>query len=66
MISLDGSNKAKAMKKFHEKVRQKLENKNQKIAKKANKGRKNLIIELGDWVWVYLRNDRFSSQRKPN
>ncbi|PHT84388.1 hypothetical protein T459_12831 [Capsicum annuum] len=60
----DGSKKAEAMKKLHEKVRQKHEKKNQEIAKRANKGRRSLILEPGDWVWVHLRKHRFPSQRK--
>ena len=32
--------------------------------KRANKGRKKMLFELGDLVWVHLRKDRFSKQRK--
>ena len=63
MISLDGSKRAEAMKNLHEKVRLRLEKKNQEVARQANKGRRKLILELGDWVWVHLRKDRFPSQR---
>ena len=49
--------------KLHEKVRLRLEKKNQEVAKRANKGRRKIILELGDWVWVHLRKDRFPSQR---
>jgi len=31
---------------------------------KVNKGRKEVIFRPGDWVWVHLRKDRFSNQRK--
>jgi len=52
------------MKKMHEAVRIKLEKKNHEVAKRANKGRRKLVLEPGDWVWVHLRKDRFPAQRK--
>jgi hypothetical protein len=32
--------------------------------KHVNKGRKNIVFEQGDLVWVHLRNDRFPVQCK--
>jgi hypothetical protein len=32
--------------------------------KHANKGRKKVLFEQGDLVWVHLRKDRFPEQRK--
>ena len=32
--------------------------------KHANKGRKKVLFEPGDLVWVHLRKDRFPEQRK--
>jgi hypothetical protein len=32
--------------------------------KHSNKGRKKMLFELGDLVWVHLRKDRFPEQRK--
>jgi hypothetical protein len=32
--------------------------------KRANKGRKKVLFEQGDLVWVHLRKDRFPDQRK--
>lgn len=64
MISLDESKRAESMKKLHKKVRLLIEKKNQDIARRVNKGRKKLILESGDWVWVHLRKERFLSQRK--
>ena len=52
------------MKKLHEKVRLHLEKKNQEVAKKANKGRKRIVLEPGDWVWVHFRKERFPNHRK--
>ena len=33
-------------------------------AKQANKNRKKLVLEPGDWVWVNMRKKRFPKQRK--
>jgi len=32
--------------------------------KQVNKGRKKIIFELDDWVWVHIRKERFHEQRK--
>lgn len=50
VLSFGGSKRVEAMKKIHEKVRLHLENKNQEVAKKANKGCLRLVLELGEWV----------------
>ena len=33
-------------------------------ARQANKGRKKVVFEPGDWVWIHLRKERFHHQRK--
>ncbi|KAK7376628.1 hypothetical protein VNO78_34449 [Psophocarpus tetragonolobus] len=33
-------------------------------AKQANKGRRRIVFEPGDWVWVHMRKERFPKQRK--
>ena len=38
--------------------------KNERYAKQANKNRKEVVLEPGDWVWVHMRNERFPKQRK--
>ncbi|XP_059284791.1 uncharacterized protein LOC132038084 [Lycium ferocissimum] len=45
VLSLDGNKRAEAMKKIHEKARLQLEKKNQKVAKRANQGRKRVVLE---------------------
>ena len=55
--SLDGQ------KKLHDSVRQQIEKKNEQYANKANKGRRQVIFEPGDWVWVHLRKERFPARR---
>ena len=52
------------MKKLHEKVRLHHDKKNQETAKRAKKGRKRVVLEPGDWVWVHFRKERFPNKRK--
>ena len=62
--SLDGQKKAETVKKLHESVRQQIEKKNEQYATKANKGRRQVIFEPGDWVWVHMRKERFPARRR--
>jgi hypothetical protein len=38
--------------------------KNEHYAFKANNGWKMVIFEPGDWVWMYMHNERFSERRR--
>ena len=49
---------------LHESVRQQIEKRNRVYATKANKRRKNVVFQPGDWVWVHMRNERFPAHRK--
>ena len=62
--NLDGKAKAELVKKLHEKVRLNIEKQTEHYAKQANKGRKQVIFEPGDWVWLHLRKERFPAKRK--
>ena len=62
--SLDGKKKAEKVKEIHKRVKQQIEKKNQQHATQANKGRRRVTFEPGDWVWVHMRKERFPSQRK--
>jgi translation initiation factor IF-1 len=53
--SLDGQKKAELVKSLHERVRLQIVKKNEKVASQANKGRRRVIFEPGDWVWVHMR-----------
>ena len=64
MTSLDGQKKAEMVKKFHESVRQHIEKKNEQYATKANKGLRQVLFELGDWVWVHMKKERFPTHRR--
>uniref|UniRef100_A0A2N9F8T6 Reverse transcriptase domain-containing protein n=1 Tax=Fagus sylvatica TaxID=28930 RepID=A0A2N9F8T6_FAGSY len=37
---------------------------NERVTSQANKGRRRVIFELGDWVWVHMRKERFPAHRK--
>src|SRR2546422_9926757 len=63
-LSLDGEKKAKLVKEMHEKAKERIEKRNKTYADSANKGRKDVQFQKGDWVWVHFRKERFPLQRK--
>ena len=62
--SLEGAKKAELMKKIHARIKQNIEQRNEQRARKANTGRKQVIFQPGEWVWVHMRKERFPTQRK--
>ncbi|XP_041001589.1 uncharacterized protein LOC121247286, partial [Juglans microcarpa x Juglans regia] len=62
--SLDGQKKADLVKSLHERVRLQIAQKNERVASQANKGRRRVIFEPGDWVWVHMRKERFPAHRR--
>lgn len=48
--SLDGKRKAELVKSLHKNVRKQIEKKSKQYAEQANKGRKIVTFEPGDWV----------------
>ena len=54
-VSLDGNRKARVVKTLHESVRQQIKKRNRVHATKANKGRKHVVFQPGDWVWMHMR-----------
>ncbi|GKV23267.1 hypothetical protein SLEP1_g33016 [Rubroshorea leprosula] len=62
--SLDEKKKVEVVKQLHERVRQNIERRTEQYAKQANKGRKKVVFEPGDWVWVHMRKERFPAQRR--
>ncbi|KAK7379837.1 hypothetical protein VNO78_34257 [Psophocarpus tetragonolobus] len=56
--------KAEYVKKLHEQMKAQIEKKNESYARQANKGRKKVVFQPGDWVWVHMRKERFPKQRK--
>ena len=62
--SLDGQKKAEMVKKPHESVWRHIEKKNEQYATKANKSRRLVIFEPGNWIWVHMRKERFLARRQ--
>jgi len=49
---------------LHERVRNQIENQTKVYATKGNREIKELILNEGDWVSLYLRKERFPTKRK--
>jgi len=63
-IHKEGVSRSEFVKKLHERVRNQIENQIKVYATKGNRGRNELVLNEGDWVWLHLRKDRFPSKRK--
>ncbi|XP_075489516.1 LOW QUALITY PROTEIN: uncharacterized protein LOC142528360 [Primulina tabacum] len=63
-LNMDGKKKAEFVRSLHEKVKDNIEKKNLQYTKQANKGRKKMVFEKGDWVWLHLRKERFPEKRR--
>ena len=63
-MNLDGKKKAEFVKKIHEDARRNIERLTKTYVKQANKGRREVVFEPGDWVWLHMRKERFPEQRK--
>ena len=63
-VGLDGKRKAELVKQIHEKAREHIMRKTEQYASQANKGRKRIVFEPGDWVWLHMRKERFPAQRR--
>ncbi|KAL4388859.1 hypothetical protein GQ457_09G017710 [Hibiscus cannabinus] len=63
VISKDDKARADYVKQLHQHVKENLERRTQQYEKQANKGRKRVSFEVGDWVWVHFRKEHFSAQR---
>ncbi|KAG7572474.1 Zinc finger CCHC-type superfamily [Arabidopsis suecica] len=62
--SLDGKKKADIVQQIHEQARTNIEEKTKQYVKQANKGRRKMVFDVGDQVWVHLRKERFPAERK--
>jgi len=49
---------------LHNDIKLRIEKKVGRYVELANKRRKALLFDVGDWVWLHLRKDRFPTQRK--
>ncbi|KAH9717001.1 Endonuclease [Citrus sinensis] len=62
--NMDGKKKVEFVKQLHERTRQHIEKRTEQYATQANKGRKQVVFQPGDWVWVHMRKERFPAQRR--
>ena len=62
-VNLDGKKKADFVKQIHEKARLNIERRTEQYVTQANKGRRKLVFEPGDWVWRHIRKERFLAKR---
>ena len=60
----DASKQAEFVKKLHDRAKANIEKMTKLYEKRANKGCKKMLFELGDLVWVHLCKDHFSEQYK--
>ena len=63
-LNFDATKRAELMLKLHKTTKENIECMNAKYKFASDKGRKELIFESGDLVWLHLRNDRFPELRK--
>ena len=63
-VNFDASKRAEFVKKLHDWAKENIEKMTKLYEKRANKGRKKILFEPRDLVWVHLRKDRFPEQRK--
>jgi len=63
-IHKEGVAKSDFVKKMHEKIKSQIHQQTERYAKYNNKGKRKIIFEEGDWVWLHLRKDRFPKQKE--
>ncbi|XP_052724926.1 uncharacterized protein LOC128194132 [Vigna angularis] len=63
-VHQEGVSKSKFIKDLHQRVRKQIQQQNEKYAKSHNKGRREVIFNEGDLVWLHLRKERFPNLRK--
>src|SRR5207237_1071455 len=63
-LNFDAAQRAELMLKMHETTKANIESMNEKYKLTGSKGRKHVIFEPGDLVWLHLRKDRFPALRK--
>ena len=63
-MSEAATSKEDLIKTLHKEVKERIEKQNFKDDSRINKRRKEIIFQLGDYVWIHFRKERFSSQMK--
>ena len=63
-VNFNASKRAEFVKNLHDRAQTNIEKMTRMYEKHANKGRRKVLFEPGDLVWVHLRKDRFHEQCK--
>ena len=63
-LDLDAEDRSARIQELHEDVRRRIEKTNAHNALQANKHRKEVVFEPGDYVWVHLRKLRYPQLRQ--
>jgi hypothetical protein len=63
-LNFDAKQRAELMLKLHETTKENIERMNAKYKSAGDKGRRKMIFEPGDLVWMHLRKDTFPELRK--
>ena len=63
-VNLDAKERAELVLKMHEMTKKNIERMNAKYKLAGSQGRKSIVFEPGDLVWLHLRKDRFPDLRK--
>jgi len=63
-VHKEGVTKFEFVKKMHERIKEQIQQQTEKYVKHSNKGKREIIFEEGDLVWLHLRKDRFPTKRK--
>src|SRR4051812_49140570 len=63
-VNFDAKKRAELILKMHELTKENIERMNARYKFAGDKGRKHVVFELGDLVWLHLRKDRFPDLRK--
>ena len=63
-VNFDANKRTEFVKNIHDRARANIEKMTKMYEKRANKGRKEMLFEPGDLVWVHLWKDRFPEQHK--
>ncbi|KAL4384911.1 hypothetical protein GQ457_15G018100 [Hibiscus cannabinus] len=64
VMNRDGQTKVEFVKKMHQQVKENLEKRTRQYETRANKGKKRVTFDIGDWVWVHFRKEHFPAQWK--
>ncbi|KAL4379220.1 hypothetical protein GQ457_02G026210 [Hibiscus cannabinus] len=64
VMNRDGQSKAEFVMKLHQQVKENLERRTRQYETRANKVKKRVTFDVGDWVWVHFRKERFPAQRR--